>query len=524
MTELFQPGDIVQGKDIRGRYEIVALLGEGALGEVYTVKHATITPNPLASYGSRFKSNEALVLKITKPGDDLESLTISANEAEALRCLNHPGIPRVIAHFPVSVGNFDCYGIVMDRIPGVTLEDLIEKQNTIPNFKVIDSQQAVNITLKLCDILRACHNVGVIHRDIKPGQITFTQTGEVYLLDFGNAKITSKNGATNNGTINNGTISLVPMGTPGYCCLEQYKHEEATPAFDIYSLGAVLYEMLTGEKPVDILVRFADKKCRFPEHKKVPKNLKKILEKMLAKEKKDQYQTVEQVETDLKKEQEKILDATIPFGSRIKKYFAALAISTQMYLNSAMGQSNGQLNGQSSTQGQQSQRAPMHPAQQYIQSLNPPTLTQYLATTTQTTTNCQSVQSQIQPGQISPAQKYIPVQMNNSTIPPVTPTIYVPTFLASYLSASNTQNIIPPSKILIPVQKIPADKSLETYIADKLGEVYNQIDDKTIINYPDDQKYIFSLIEPINGDLIYNKIKIDVGLINSKYLSNKIYF
>lgn len=195
-----------------GRYEIIRPLGTGSMGLVHL------------GWDPYIKRNVAI--KMTRGEDRLfrESFFV---EAQSAGSLNHPNI--------VSIYDFGLEGdycfITMEYVEGKTLEHYCLKENLPPTSKVIE------IIISACQGLTAAHGQGIIHRDIKPSNILLDGVGAVKIMDFGIAQIGS-------GDKQNRVI----VGTPHYIAPERLKGCAADPRSDIFSLGCVLYELLTGEK------------------------------------------------------------------------------------------------------------------------------------------------------------------------------------------------------------------------------------------------------------------------------------
>src|SRR3712207_729939 len=152
-------------------------------------------------------------------------------EARNAASLSHPNIVSVYDRGRTEDG---AYYIVTERVTGGTLKERVLKEGPLP------PQEAVTIALQVAQALRAAHEHGVVHRDIKPQNVLLTQTGEVKVTYFGIARATASSTMTKTGFV---------MGTAHYLSPEQALGEPAGPQSDLYSLGVVFYEMLTGEVP-----------------------------------------------------------------------------------------------------------------------------------------------------------------------------------------------------------------------------------------------------------------------------------
>jgi serine/threonine protein kinase/Tol biopolymer transport system component len=202
-------------------------------------------------------------------------------EASILAGLRQPNLPRVGDHFTLpGQGQY----LVMDYIDGEDLRQRIERLNCLPEKEVI------LIGAVICDALTYLHTrpLAVIHRDIKPGNLKITPEGEIYLVDFGLAKIMQDSQATTTGA---------RAMTPGYSPPEQYGIARTDSRSDIYSLGATLYAAMTGIIPEDGLARATGKAQLTPPNQlqpKISRRLSTVIEKALAVEQCDRYQTAEE--------------------------------------------------------------------------------------------------------------------------------------------------------------------------------------------------------------------------------------
>ncbi len=203
--------------------EILELLGKGGMGVVYKARQRQL---------DRF-----VALKILSPhlSNDPAFAERFAREAKALAQLNHPNI--------VSIYDFgqtgSCFYFIMEFVDGMSLWDLEQRK------RPLSPEEAFAIVPKICEALQYAHDEGVIHRDIKPGNILIDKKGRVKIADFGLAKILGK---AEDLTL---TQSRMAMGTVHYMAPEQTERPlEVDHRADIYSLGVVFYEMLTGELPI----------------------------------------------------------------------------------------------------------------------------------------------------------------------------------------------------------------------------------------------------------------------------------
>lgn len=204
-------------KVLLGRYELGEIIGVGGMGEVRAARDLTL--------------DRPVAIKFLRPhiAPSAEMKARFNSEAKAAAQLNHPNIVGVLDSGEDAGTPF----IVMERLSGRTLADRIS-EGPLPEW------EARLRTLEILSALEASHDQGILHRDLKPGNVMLTDRGVAKVADFGIAKITE-------GT--NLTTSGMTLGTPAYLAPERVAGLPATPASDVYSAGVVLYEMLTGKKP-----------------------------------------------------------------------------------------------------------------------------------------------------------------------------------------------------------------------------------------------------------------------------------
>ncbi len=252
-----------RGTILHGRYRIVDILGEGGMGAVYRAIDENLGVE--VALKENFFTSEEYARQFHR-------------EATILAGMRHPNLPRVTDHFVIE--NQGQY-LVMDYMEGEDLRERIERTGILPEDEVIV------LGIAICDALTYMHEreLSVLHRDIKPGNVKVTPTGEVSLVDFGLAKIVEGNRETTPGA---------RAMTPGYSPPEQYGTARTDPRTDIYSLGATLYEALTGAVPEDGLSRVMEQKDLTPLRKRNPeisRRLAQVIEKSLAVKPEDRYQT-----------------------------------------------------------------------------------------------------------------------------------------------------------------------------------------------------------------------------------------
>ncbi len=245
--------------------EIIELLGQGGMGAVYKARQKHL--------------DRLIALKVIPPeaATDPAFAERFAREARALARLNHPNIVTVY-DFGQSDG---VYFLLMEFVDGLNLRQTMQGGNLAP-------PEALAIVPHICDALQYAHDQGIVHRDVKPENVLLDKTGRVKIADFGLAKLLTQSPLDY--TL---THSMQVMGTPRYMAPEQIEHPtDVDHRADIYSLGVMFYEMLTGELPMG---RFA------PPSQKVQIDIRidEIVLRSLEKEPGKRYQRASEVKTEL---------------------------------------------------------------------------------------------------------------------------------------------------------------------------------------------------------------------------------
>ncbi len=205
-----------------GRYEILGELGRGAMGVVYKARDPQI---------DRLIALKTVTLRGQEPEDAAEFRQRFVNEAQAAGRLHHPGIVSVF-----DVGEETQTGepyIVLEYVAGEALNKIIARE------KKLSLQRALQIAEEVADALDYAHAQGVTHRDVKPGNILITESGHAKIADFGIAKL----------NLAHFTLPGKVLGTPAYMAPEQLSGEGADGRSDLFSLGVILYAMVTGHSP-----------------------------------------------------------------------------------------------------------------------------------------------------------------------------------------------------------------------------------------------------------------------------------
>jgi len=230
LASLSQTGLLLADHILHERYRILQEIGQGGFGAVYKALDMRIADRMVAIKEMRQGS-----VSTQEISDATESFK---QEAFMLARLKHPNLPSIYDYF---TEGGRCY-VVMDFIEGETLEDyLAQGGNGRPPGIPLSVSEVLQIGIQLCNVLDYLHTrqPAIIFRDLKPANIMRASDGQLYLIDFGIARI-FKQGKTNDTTA---------LGSPGYAAPEQYGKAQSTPRSDIYALGVTMHELLTGSDP-----------------------------------------------------------------------------------------------------------------------------------------------------------------------------------------------------------------------------------------------------------------------------------
>jgi serine/threonine protein kinase/tetratricopeptide (TPR) repeat protein len=269
--------ELPRGALFTGRYEIIESLGIGGMGKVYKAYDRQL--------------NEEVAIKLIKPeiASDRKTLDRFSNELKIARKIVHKNVGRMY-ELMEDEGSFF---ITMEYVPGQDLKGLIRQS------RQLTSGTAVSIAKQICEGLAEAHSLGVVHRDLKPSNIMIDKEGNARIMDFGIARSLRAEGVTREG---------IAVGTPAYMSPEQARGEDLDQRTDIWSLGVVLYEMLTGKLP------FKGKNERAVIHSilsddpelltglrpEVKQELGRIVEKALAKNIDKRYANIDEMLTDIR--------------------------------------------------------------------------------------------------------------------------------------------------------------------------------------------------------------------------------
>jgi len=270
---------------VGGRYELGPVLGYGGMAEVHR--------------GRDVRLGRDVAIKVLRSdlARDPSFQNRFRREAQAAAGLNHPAIVAVYDTGEDS----SLYGpevpapyIVMEFVEGRSLREILNEEGTL------DGRRAMEITADVCSALDFSHRSGIVHRDIKPGNVMITNAGQVKVMDFGIARALADNAATM-------TATQAVIGTAQYLSPEQARGESVDARSDVYSTGCLLYELLTGhppftgDSPVAVAYQHVRENPQPPSNSNsaVPPVLDAIVMKSLAKNPLNRYQTAAEMRTDL---------------------------------------------------------------------------------------------------------------------------------------------------------------------------------------------------------------------------------
>ena len=234
------------GKRLDGRYEIKEIIGVGGMAVVYKA-YDSIEDRIVAIkiLKEEFASNEEFQRRFK-------------NESKAIAVLSHPNIVKV---FDVSFGDLIQY-IVMEYIDGITLKEYIERNGVLP------WSDAVNISIQILRGLQHAHDKGIVHRDVKPQNIMILADNTVKVTDFGIARFARNESKT---------ITDKAIGSVHYISPEQVKGELTDEKADIYSVGVIMYEMITGTLPFEAESAISVAMMQLQAEPKLPTHLNPLI-------------------------------------------------------------------------------------------------------------------------------------------------------------------------------------------------------------------------------------------------------
>lgn len=260
---------LTQGSVFAERYEITQMLGSGGMGQVYRAHDTQI--------------EEDVAIKVLRPEIALDQRILERfrNELKFARKITHKNVCRM---HDISISRGTTY-ITMEYVEGEDLKSVIRRNGKL------GIGQAMGVVLQITDGLFEAHNLGIVHRDLKPQNIMIDPDGNAKIMDFGIARSTQAKGITQEGSI---------IGTPEYMSPEQVEGRPVDQRSDIYSLGIILYETLTGRVPflgesaLEIALKHKTEEPEDPKqlNKKIPEALSDLVLRTMSKEPGDRFQNV----------------------------------------------------------------------------------------------------------------------------------------------------------------------------------------------------------------------------------------
>jgi tetratricopeptide (TPR) repeat protein/TolB-like protein len=291
--------ELTTGSIFADRYKIVTELGRGGMGKVYRAIDQKI--------------DEEIAIKLIKPEIAADKQTIErfGNELKMARKIAHRNVCKMYYLGEEKGAHY----ITMEYVPGEDLKSMIRMSGQL------STGMTIKVAKQVCEGLTEAHRLGVIHRDLKPNNIMIDKSGEARIMDFGIARLLKAKGITGAG---------IMIGTPEYMSPEQVEGKEVDQRSDIYSLGVILYEMVTGQVPFEGDTPFTigmKHKGEIPQDPKnlnahIPEDLNTLILKCLEKEKEKRYKSAAEVRSELEKiEQglpttERMVAKKIPTASR----------------------------------------------------------------------------------------------------------------------------------------------------------------------------------------------------------------
>jgi len=277
------------GVMLAGRYRLEERIAAGGMGEVWRATDTLL--------------QRVVAVKLLRDSLSEDPIVAERFRREALLAaqISHPNMAGVFDY----VQEHDQPGIVMEFVDGETLADRLAREDKLP------VGDAVRVTSALLAALQSAHDAGIVHRDVKPGNVMLSSNGDVKVTDFGIARATSDHTLTETGTV---------IGTAHYLAPEQVSGAQATPSSDLYSAGAILYEMLGGRKPFEAATPIAVAMKRLTEdppairtlRKDVPEAVAVVVHRALARDPSDRFVSAADMRTALDEAYADVQPATLP--------------------------------------------------------------------------------------------------------------------------------------------------------------------------------------------------------------------
>ena len=300
-TKTFQAPrkELTVGGTFAGRYQVIEELGKGGMGRVYKV------------FDKEIKDKVALKLLNPEIASDKQTIERFRNELKLARKISHRNVCRMFDLSKEGGTHF----ITMEYVSG---EDL---KSSIRRVGPLSAGKAIFIAGQICQGLSEAHRLGVVHRDLKPQNIMIDRDGNARIMDFGIARSLKAKGITDAG---------VMIGTPEYMSVEQVEGKKVDQRSDIYSLGVILYEMVTGRVPFEgdtpLTIAVKHKSEAPPDPRKinaqVPEDLSRVILRCMEKDRENRYQGADELLSELGKIEkglpntERVLPKTKPSTSR----------------------------------------------------------------------------------------------------------------------------------------------------------------------------------------------------------------
>ncbi|MGD8537942.1 MAG: protein kinase, partial [Candidatus Aminicenantes bacterium] len=302
--------ELTRGSTLGERYEIIEELGKGGMGRVYRVEDT--------------KLKQEVALKLIKPEISSDKKTIERfqNELKLARNIRHKNVCGMFDLGEAEGARF----ITMEYVSGEDLKSFIRRAAPL------STSRTVSIAKQVCEGLAEAHRIGVVHRDLKPSNIMIDKDGNARIMDFGIARSLKEKGITGAG---------VMIGTPEYMSPEQVEGKEIDQRTDIYSLGVILYEMVTGRVPfvgdtaLSIAVKHKTERPKDPKdlNPQISEDISHIIMTCLEKEKEKRYQSAGEVRSELEN-----IEKGLPTTAQImpeKKPLTSREITVQFSLKKA---------------------------------------------------------------------------------------------------------------------------------------------------------------------------------------------